>query len=125
MTLVPRSRRRRPRRKHTRAAKAIRLAALVRALAAAARRRCAIWLALRGSPLGMALATGAVIVALARRRRRRRQLEADLGPPNESAPGHRVGPGTSAPGTQAELPAGPNEGAAGHEPASEGAEPLT
>ena len=124
MTLAPRSRRRRPHRRLTRAAKAVRSAALVKALAAVARRRRALWLALRGSPLGAALAAGVLVVAIARRRRRRR-LEADLGPPNESAPGHRVGPGVAAPAAPAGLPAGPNEGAPGHEPAPEPAEPPT
>jgi hypothetical protein len=114
MKLVPSPRRRR-RRSIPLVTRAIRLVALVKALAAVRRR--GLWLALRGSPLGLALAAAALALAAVRRRRRR--LEADLGPPNESAPGHRVGPATDAP---ADVPDGPNQGAPGDEPAPEPAE---
>jgi hypothetical protein len=120
MKLVPAPRRGR-RRSLPRVARAIRLVALVRALAAATRRGRGPWLALRGSPLGLVLAA-ALGRAAVRRRRRRRRLEADLGPPNESAPGHRVGPATDVPGAAADVPHGPNQGAPGHEPAPEPAE---
>jgi hypothetical protein len=119
MKLVPSPRRRR-RRSIPLVTRAIRLVALVKALAAVRRR--GLWLALRGSPLGLALAAAALALAAVRRRRRRRRLEADLGPPNESAPGHRVGPATDAPGAPADVPDGPNQGAPGDEPAPEPAE---
>jgi hypothetical protein len=118
MKLVPAPRRAR-RRSLPLVTRAIRLVALVRALAVAARRRRGAWLALRGSPLGLALAAAGLALAAVRRRRRRRRLEADLGPPNESAPGHRVGPATDAPGAPADVPDGPNQGAPGDEPAPE------
>jgi hypothetical protein len=120
MKLVPASRRAR-RRSLPLVTRAIRLVALVRALAVAAGRRRGAWLALRGSPLGLALAAAGLALAAVRRRRRRRRrrLEADLGPPNESAPGHRVGPATDAPGAPADVPDGPNQGAPGDEPAPE------
>jgi hypothetical protein len=116
MTLVPRSRRHRRRRRLSRAARAIRSAAIVNALVAAARRRRSLRLALRGSPLGALVASGGLVAVVVRRRRRRRRLEADLGPPNQSAPGYRVGPGTDTPPPATDVSAGPNEGAPGHEP---------
>ncbi|MFL5821110.1 MAG: hypothetical protein ACJ76S_10575 [Solirubrobacteraceae bacterium] len=96
---------------------------MIEAVVAAARRPRARWLAMRGSPLGVPVA-GALVVMIVRRRRRRR-LETELGPPNESAPGHRVGPAASAPDVPTDPQTAPNEGAAGHEPAQEPAEPVT
>ena len=117
MRLLPRSRRRPRRRRVSRAARAIRAAAVVNALAAAGRRRRGLRLTVRGTPIGVLIASGGLTVVLVRRRRRRRRrLEADLGPPNQSAPGDRVAPGTGAPAAAADAPAGPNEGAPGHAP---------
>ena len=116
MTLLPRSRHRPRRRRLSRAARAIRAAAVVDALVAAGRRRRGLRLGVRGTPIGALIASGGLTVVLVRRRRRRRRLEADLGPPNQSAPGDRVAPGTGAPAAAADAPAGPNEGAPGHAP---------
>lgn len=118
MTLVPRSRRRR---RLSRAARAIRSAVMVKALVAAARRRRGLGLALRGTPIGVLIAFVGLIVAVVRRRRRRR-LEAELGPPNQSAPGDRVGPGAGTRAPAGSVPAGPNEGAPGHAPEADSAE---
>ena len=115
MTLLPRSRHRPRCRRLSRAARAIRAAAVVDALVATGRRRRGLRLGVRGTPIGALIASGGMTVVLVRRRRRRR-LEADLGPPNQSAPGDRVAPGTGAPAAAADAPAGPNEGAPGHAP---------
>jgi hypothetical protein len=122
MKLVPAPRRRRRRRRLAVIAAAIRSAALLRALVAVVRRRRGLRLALRGSPLGIALAAGALLLGAVRRRRRRRRLEAELGPPNESAPGHRLGPPAAAPAPPADVAGAPNQGATGEQPASEPAE---
>lgn len=110
MTLRRRSRRARAGRVATSALKTIRSIALIKALLTAVRRRRGLALALRGGPLVIA----AGVLALLVRRRRRRRLEADLGPPNESAPGHQVAPAPLAavPG-DAEMAESPNQGAPG------------
>jgi hypothetical protein len=111
MTLRRSSRRRRARRATSSALRTIRSIALVRALLAAVRRRRALALAVRGGPAAIAVA---VVLALLARRRRRARLEAELGPPNQSAPGHQVAPSAplAVPGDPDAAEA-PNQGAAG------------
>ena len=111
MTLRRRSRRARAGRVATSALKTIRSIALIKALLTAVRGRRSLALALRAGPLAIGAAG---VLALLARRRRRRRLEADLGPPNESAPGHQVAPAPLAavPG-DAEMAESPNQGAPG------------
>jgi len=116
MTLRRRSRRRRARRATSSAFKTIRSIALVRALLAAVRRRRALELALRGGPAALA---AALVVAVLARRRRRARLQAELGPPNQSAPGHHAPPAQpiAVPGDP-DAAQEPNQGATAAEPAA-------
>lgn len=110
------SRRRRVQRTATTTAKAVRSFAIVRAIVAILGRRRATALLARTGPLGL-LAAGLMWVV--RRRRQRKQLEADLGPPNQSAPGDFQPSATTPTAAQQmasdQAPA-PNEGATAHEP---------
>lgn len=82
------SRRRRARRAAGKAGKVVRGWAVLKAVRSALRHRRGVGLALRGSPALLAAGAGWALL----RRRRARRLEAELGPPNESAPGHRLPP---------------------------------
>ena len=118
MRLRRHSRRARVQRKASRTAKTVRSLAIIRAIVAVLGRRRALALAVRGGPFG--LLAGAVMLIL-RRRRARRQLEADLGPPNQSAPGEfqpaaPPGPAPSPDGPEAETSPAPNQGATASQP---------
>jgi hypothetical protein len=120
MTLRRSSRWRRARRTLRSVTKKIRSLAPGKRLTAAVRRNRGVALAMRGTP-GIALGGAALAVA---RRRRRARLEAELGPPNERAPGHHVAPPTPAATPPKAAATAPNEGAPGHAPAEpEPAEP--
>lgn len=128
MRLRRNPRRRRAQRTATKTAKAIRSLAIIRAIVAVIGRRRALALALRGGPFGL---LAGLAVMIFRRRRARRQLEADLGPPNQSATGDFQPTATSATATpeaasshsQQTAPA-PNEGATAHEPQPGGDGPV-
>lgn len=113
MTLRRASRRRRARRT---------LRSVTRKLRSLARRNPSMARAVRGTP---AIAAGGAVLAVIGRRRRRARLEAELGPPNESAPGHHVAPPTPAPAPPKAAATAPNEGAPGHEPADTEPAPTT
>jgi hypothetical protein len=112
MTLRRTSRRRHARRTLRSVTKKIRSLAPGKRLTAAVRRNRGVAFARRGTP---GIAVGGAALAVVARRRRRARLEADLGPPNESAPGHDVAPPAATPPKAAAT--APNEGAPGHEPA--------
>lgn len=119
MRLRPNSRRHRAQRTATKTAKAVRSLAIIRAIVAILGGRRALALALRGGPFGLLVGLALMIV---RRRRARKQLQADLGPPNQSAPGDFQPAPTAAAEPEASFTAAdqtapaPNQGATAHEP---------
>jgi hypothetical protein len=116
MTLRRASRRRRGRRTLRSVTKKTRSSPPWKRVSAVARRGRGSAPARRGTP---GIAAGAALLAVIARRRRRARLEAELGPPNESAPGRHEPPQTSAATPPTPASASPNEGAPGHEPAEQ------